>query len=98
VRAHAALERGRGARHRRRYASLAAPLLQPCAQHQTTYGLEGFLRRVAAPPEVTPAEAEANAHMVFALLHERLPAKEIEEAASQLPCAPEDLWLSARPA
>jgi uncharacterized protein (DUF2267 family) len=68
------------------------PLLQSCVQHQSTYGLEGFLRRVAAHLDVTPAEAEAITRAVFALMHERLPAKEIEDAASQLPRDLQELW------
>jgi uncharacterized protein (DUF2267 family) len=61
------------------------PLLQPYAQHQTAYGLEGFLRRVAAHLDLTPAEADTIARGVFAALHEWLPAKEIDNAASRLP-------------
>jgi len=72
------------------------PLLQPCAQHQTTYGLEGFLRRVAAHLDIMPPEAEVITRAVFALMHERRPANEIEDAASQLPRDLENLWLAAR--
>jgi uncharacterized protein (DUF2267 family) len=75
--------------------------LQPCERHGSAagedFGLEEFLRHVAEHLQISESDAERVALAVFSALRARLPAKEVEDVASQLPKALKRLWRAAIP-
>jgi uncharacterized protein (DUF2267 family) len=72
--------------------------MHACARHRgergQTFDYDEFLRRVAAHLDVNRPEAEEIARTVFAAVQRTLPVKERQDAASQLPRNPEQLWQS----
>jgi uncharacterized protein (DUF2267 family) len=76
-------------------------LLQPCERLQPEAGepfnREEFLTRVAQTLLVREPDSERIALAVFGALRARLPVKEVQDVASQLPHALKNLWLEAVP-
>jgi uncharacterized protein (DUF2267 family) len=73
------------------------PLLERCALHRAEEGekfhREELLQRIAQQLNVSAAQAEAIARLVFTALQRALPAKEIRDVASQLPSDLQSLWI-----
>jgi uncharacterized protein (DUF2267 family) len=70
-----------------------------CARHRGERGevfdRAEFLRRVATHLNVTEPQAEAITRAVFAVVRRRLPSKEVQDVASQLPRELRTLWMVA---
>jgi uncharacterized protein (DUF2267 family) len=80
--------------------ALDLPRVQACARHRGARGeafdYDEFLRHVGAHLDVSGPEAEDITRTVFAAVRRRLPAKEQQDVASQLPWDLEQLWLLDR--
>lgn len=76
-------------------------LLRPCDRHRNApavpFSREAFVRRVAEHLGVSEADAEGIAFGVFSALRARLPMKEAEDVASQLPKELREQWRRAAP-
>jgi uncharacterized protein (DUF2267 family) len=76
-------------------------LLRRCERHARApaeaFSREDFLRRVAEHLGVREADAERIVLAVFSALRARLPLKEVEDVASQLPKGLKQLWRQAAP-
>jgi len=74
------------------------PRVQACARHRGERGeafdYDEFLRRVAAHLSVSAPKAEEITRTVFAPVRRRLPVKEQQDVAGQLPWDLEQLWRS----
>jgi uncharacterized protein (DUF2267 family) len=74
------------------------PLVEGCMLHRERaqpFGERGFLDQVAAHLGIASELAEPLAHAVFAAVKRRLPEKDAEDAASQLPTDLRAVWIAS---
>lgn len=76
------------------------PLLERCMLHRAepprTFGRDELLARISGHLGVSSAEAERIASAVLTAVSRRLPQKEVDSVASQLPRELRELWHARR--